>query len=274
MKRILLAFDGEHFSQSVFEFAQHLNAAQSIHAVGFFLPAVDYAELLYSFGGVPAGPLYLIEAISADEKTIKKNIGHFKELCKKANISFSVEADASRHIISMVKEETKFADLLIVDGQSMYKNIGEDVRDEYVSTMLHRSACPIVILPGHPDIPKGIILAYDGSEQAVFAIKQFYYLFPHLAALPTLLVYFGKVDDAIPCRKEAEQLFNGYFKNLTITKLNISDKNEIEHWIDSNRNSIVVTGSKGRSAFSELFKKSFVESLLEKHALPLFIAHH
>ena len=273
MKRILLAFDGEHFSQAVFDFAKQLNDVEPVNVVGFFLPALDYAELLYSFGGVPAGPLYVVEAVAGDETIVKNNIQRLKTLCEEHNVPYTIEVDKSRHIVDAVKDESKFADLLVMDGQSIYNNMDESVRQEYVSSIVHKATCPAVILPGNYTRPASNLIAYDGSEAAVFAVKQFRYLLPHLSGLPTLLVYFGGKDKAIPARKEAEDFFHGYFPRLTITKLDISDKNAIGQWIESNRNSMVITGAKGRSTLSEMFKTSFADKLLAKHAMPVFIAH-
>ena len=38
-------------------------------------------------------------------------------------------------------------------------------------------------------------------------------------------------------------------------------------------NAILVSGSFGRSMFSEMFRKSFVSDVIAEHKLPVFIAH-
>ena len=76
MKKILLAFDGEHLSSGVFDFVKQMHMHQPVFAVGVFLPAVDYVELLYSFGGLPAGPLYINEFIPANEALVQRNINY------------------------------------------------------------------------------------------------------------------------------------------------------------------------------------------------------
>ena len=74
MKKVLLAFDGNNFSHSIMEFAKLMHSRQPIFAIGFFLPAVDYAELLYSFGGIPSGPIYITEAVPGNAETQKENV--------------------------------------------------------------------------------------------------------------------------------------------------------------------------------------------------------
>lgn len=52
MRKILLAFDGSHFSEGAIEFANQLNKRNPVLLVGIFLPLIDYSALWsYSGGG-------------------------------------------------------------------------------------------------------------------------------------------------------------------------------------------------------------------------------
>jgi hypothetical protein len=51
MKKVIIAFDGKHFSEGAFEFVRRLNDKQALLVTGVFLPGIDYSELLYSLGG-------------------------------------------------------------------------------------------------------------------------------------------------------------------------------------------------------------------------------
>ena len=99
--------------------------------------------------------------------------------------------DAGRPLAEMLPElkaETRFADVLIIGSEVFYENLGGKL-NEYLQDILHRSECPVVVVPEKYDFPKTNILCYDGSESSVYAIKQFAYLFPELTKHPTLLVY-------------------------------------------------------------------------------------
>ena len=273
MKKVLLAFDGEHFSQGVFEFVKQMNKHQPVLAIGIFLPAVDYAELLYSYGGVPAGPLYINDVITADEALVQKNIGIFKELCEQNGIEYRIHSDTTTPIVNSLKEETRFADLLVLNSRSFFENTGPTVQEDYITNVTHKAECPVVLVPGDYKEPQNIILAYDGSTQSIFAIKQFSYLFPHYSGLKALLVYFTDTDEAIPERHKIEELMQCYYNHCTITKLKITDQKEIEEWMSANGNSMIVAGAHGRPMVSEFFKKSFVTTILRDHKLPVFVTH-
>ena len=91
---------------------------------------------------------------------------------------------------------------------------------------------PLLLVPEKFDFPESIILAYDGSENSVFAIKQFAYLFPELSNRQTLLVYAN--DDAeedFPDKIQIEELAARHFSNLTLFKLDVNPKKYFSTWI-------------------------------------------
>ncbi len=273
MKKILLAFDGQHFSTEVFEFVKQMNKHQPVMATGIFLPSIDYIELLYSFGGIPAGPMYITEAAKGDDKILQKNIARFKHLCVENNIKHNIHTDFSNHVVTQIKEETRFADLLVLSSISFYENLGEDTQEDYINNVMHKAECPVVLIPAEYKTPESIIMAYDGSEQSVFAIKQFAYLFPEFKKIQVLLVYFDKSKKEVPDRAGIEELVSLYFEHLTISKLKISPQKDLEQWIIDNGDTMLVAGAYGRSLFSETFKKSFITEVIRDHKVPVFVAH-
>ncbi len=273
MKKVLLAFDGEHFSEGVFEFVRQMHLHQPVFAIGMFLPSVDYGELLYSFGGVISGPLYISEAVPADEAVLDKNIAHFKKLCEESGIGYKIHRDFNRHVVTQVKEETRFADMLVVSGESFYENLGVETQDEYIANVLHKTECPVVLVPEKYVQPESVILAYDGSEQSVYAMKQFTYLLPEFNSVKALLASFGDSGKEIPDRQNIEELLLRHFEHLTILKVRLAAKKDIEQWIVGNGNTMLVAGAYGRSLFSETFRNSFITAGIKDHKVPIFVAH-
>jgi nucleotide-binding universal stress UspA family protein len=273
MKKVLLAFDGRHFSKGICDFVIQMNINQPVMAVAMFLPPVDYIELLYSFAGLPASPLYIAQAGEADEELISKHISHFKSICEENGITYKIHTDFTKHVVSRVKEETRFADLLVLGSKSFYKNLGEETQDDYITNVLHKAECPVVLIPGEYREPENIILAYDGSEQSVFAIKQFAYMFPEFHGKQALLIYFNPGRTDVPERNYIEELASIYYAHFSIFKLKIGTQKDLEKWIPENGNSILVAGAYGRSLFSDLFRKSFISEIIHDHNLPIFVAH-
>ena len=274
MKKILLAFDGTHFSEGAFEFARRLNETSPVLLTGIFLPKADYANLWsYSAAGV-GGPLFIPVTEEDNTRLIDKNKDHFETQCRNNNIDYRIHNDFEDFALPELKKETWFADLLIIGSESFYENAGTAEHNEYLEETLHGVACPVILVPEKFDFPDNTVLAYDGSESSVYAIKQFAYLFPEFIKNKALLVYSGNPEDnKIPNEINIEELTARHFSDLTISKLNMNSKQVFNTWLSFKKAAILVSGSFGRSALSRLFRKSFISGIIKQHKMPVFIAH-
>jgi len=274
MKKILIAFDGINFSEGAFEFARKMNKFSPILLSGIFIPQVVY-DNLWSYASVEIErPFYIPLVEGFEEKQIKKNIERFEKMCIDNKIRYSVHKDFFDLALPELKKETRYADLVLIGSESFFENIATTSSNEYLMDALHAAECPVVVMPEKYNFPKSNILAYDGSESSVYAIKQFAYLFPDLANNKTLLVYTDeKRSEEIPEMKNIEELTERHFPDLTILKLNINPKKFFDKWLSEKESAILVSGSFGRSSFSRMLKKSFVIDVIKDHKLPVFITH-
>ncbi len=273
MKKVLLAFDGEQFSPDLVAFVNQIHLYQPLHAVGLFLPTVEYAELLYSFSVVPSGPLLVSEVVLANDAIVQQNMTRFREMCAEAGIECTARRQPARNIADLLHEETRFADLLVLSSNSFYDNAGADTREDYIENVLHGAECPVILLPETYREPKNIILTYDGGGQSAFAIKQFSYLFPRSGDLNALLVYFSENDSDMPLRHEVQELLACHFRRFTVTKVDIRNEEDIEKWMLAHSDPMLVAGAYGRRTFSDLFKKGFISDIVRHHKMPIFVAH-
>lgn len=273
MKKILLVFDGTSFSEGAFEFARRLNEKNKILATAVFVPLVNYANL-WSYAGT-AGATTSIPLIEDEEaEQIEKNIERFQRLCENNNIEFRIHKDFHDFALPELKEETRFADVVILGSETFYADIGIGEPNDYLKMALHDVECPVIIVPEKFNFPENNILSYNGSEASVYAIKQFAYLFPEFTTQPTLLVYSkDELEDDIPHGEYIEELAARHFPDLTIMKLHLDPKDFFADWISNKKNAILVSGAFGRSSLSRVFKKSFVKDVIKEHKLPLFITH-
>lgn len=274
MKKILLAFNGRHYSEAALEFAADLNEKAPILLTGAFLPQVDYANLLSYWGGGASGPMYIPVVEDENSNAIKQNINHFGSFCIKNGIEFRVHHDFNDFAIPELKKETRFADLLIVSDHIFYDQKTTKGPDEYLKEVLHGVECAVVIVPEKFDFPASNILAYDGSASSVYAIKQFAYLFPELASNKTILIYVSEKEvKELPEEINIEELAARHFSDLVLCKVQADPNKYFSEWMHEKNNSILITGAYGRSDFSRWFKKSFITEIIKEHQLPLFIAH-
>lgn len=272
MKKILLAFEGTHFSEGAFEFARRLNELQPVLLTGVFLPQTELANVWSYADGLGATFIPMIETEEGEK--VQKNIARFEKLCISNNIDFRTHKDFYDLALPELKKESRYSDLLILGSEVFYENLGKNSPGFYLQDVLHDVACPVLLVPEKFNFPESIILAYDGSEDAVYAIKQFAYLFPELLKLQTLLVYANdEAEKDFPDKIQIEELAARHFTNLTFFKLGLNPKKYFTTWVEDKKSALLVSGSFGRTGMSQLFKKSFVKDIITDHQVPVFIAH-
>jgi hypothetical protein len=275
MKKILLAFDGSNFSEGAFEFVRRLNNIQPVLVTGVFVPQVAYSNgSNYSPAAAFAGA-YVPVFDDEESEVIEKNIDRFKNLCQQNGIKYRVHKEFIDFALPELKKESRFADVLLISGELFYKRFIELDHYDYLRDLLHVSECPVLVLPEHYQFPVSNIIAYDGSEEAVYALKQFAYLFPELTDNKTLLVYAGDKEErnGFPSKDYIVELATQHYSDLTFYKLDMNPRKYFSTWIKNQKGSMLVSGSFGRSAFSQIFRKSFVADIIRDHKVPVFIAH-
>jgi hypothetical protein len=272
MKKIILAFEGANFPSGAFEFARRVNELQPVLLTGVFLPQAQLINL-WNYAGSPRDQFTPL--IESDESAlVQQNIERFEKLCQGNGIDYRVHKDFYDFIITELKVESRYADLMIIGSEVFYKEADTPFPNEYLREVLNDMACPVLLVPEKFNFPESIIMAYDGSEDAVFAIKQFAYLFPEFNSLQTLLVYANEdAGEDFPDKILIEELAARHFNNLTLFKLDINPKKHFSTWISENKSALLVCGSYGRPGLSQLLKKSFVKNIIADHLLPVFIAH-
>lgn len=273
MKKILLAFDGVHFSEGAFEFARKMNEISPILLTGIFLPQLDYSGL-WSVSAAGAAGMVIPMMEEEDAIAVEKNMDRFKSLCQFANIDYRIHRDFTDFALPALKKESRFADLVILGSESFYQNIGINEPNSYLKDAIHNAECAVLIVPEKFDFPEKNILTYDGGESSVYAIKQFAYLFPEFADNKTVLLY-ARADEetSFPEEQNIEELAGRHFNDLTLFKLGLDPKKYFALWSGEKKGSILVSGAYSRSAFSMMFKKSFVSDVIRDHKLPVFIAN-
>lgn len=273
MKKVILAFAGSRFSESAMRFAIELSQRQPLLLVGVFLPEAVYGNM-YSFGTGLPGEIYVLPPADEDLEMMEKNQERFAELCQKNDIRYRIHKDYEALSLPELTMETRFADLMILSSEQFYDGIGMNDLNPSLRQTLRNAECPVLVVPAQFAFPKRNILAYDGGEDAVYAIKQFTYLFPELCGNETALVYAkDEADVKLPGEQNIEELAAQHFSKLELMKLQLNAKKYFGTWVSENEGALLVTGSYGRSELSQVFRKSFADEVIADHKLPVFIAH-
>lgn len=272
MKKIIVPFEGPNYPEECLELVRELNAISPVRLTAVFAPEIDYSQIWSVTGGM-AGATYLPD-LGDEDRIVAESSRRLGDFCREHSIQMFIHNERLDFALAIIRKETRFADLLVLDGQHFFENIDDRQPNAYMKEILHTAECPILLVPEKIVMPRNIILAYDGSAASVYAMKQFAHLFPEYSGLPVTLVYLRESKEtAFPERENIEELVSGYFSNLRLLELHMDPKDFFFRWLPAQEGPWLVTGSYGRSDLSQLFSRSFITGLIREHKIPVFTAH-
>jgi hypothetical protein len=273
MKKIILACDGKNFPRGAFEFVKELQQTEPVLLTGAFLHAMNFEEFLPGVFAIYAGPAAkLLEDEKAEHE---KNIKLFGELCQRNGIEYRVHEESINWNINDLVKETRFADLMVMSEELFCTDINISEPNGFMQQAIHKSECPVILFPENFLPFRKVVIAYDGKKESMFALKQFCNLFPQFTNLESRVIYSKEdEDDQLPDMIYIEEYAGRHFSNLNFEKIHVKGKEYFDSWTKENNDTLVVSGSFGRSGLSTSINKSFVQDIIHKHQVPLFIAHN
>lgn len=271
MKKLLLPFEGGHYPQELLDFVGALQPMAPVLLTAAFVPESDYA-CVAGLRDLPASAPF--SCYGDEDRMVRYNRKRLEQFCEEQGIKVVIHEDREDFALPCLRRESRYADLLLLNSAHFFEDLDKAQPNAWMKEMLHRSECPILLMPDQPSLPGELILAYDGSAASMFAIRQFAYLFPEFCRLQATLVYVSDDPDAkIPDEGVMRELCALHFKKFRVLKLGFRSADFYDTWIGIMSNPWVVSGSFGRSTLSQLFSPGFSTELIMQHQVPVFIAH-
>ncbi|MBS1574981.1 MAG: universal stress protein [Bacteroidetes bacterium] len=278
MEKILLALDGTSFNQHAVDFACYLGRLTNSMITASFLENLVANEkpVLEQMHGV-SYMNWVVDKNSEEYKlkiaTVEKNISLFRDSCEKRAVRYSIHRDEGQPAKEII-EESRYADVLIIDAETSFTKIVEGVPSEFVRDVLKEAECPVIIAPESFDSIDEIVFTFNGTKSSMFAIKQFTYLFPQLDEKKITVVMVDEeglcTDDEIEKFKE---WLSGHYSSIGFQVLKGNTETELFGYLLKKKNIFIVMGAYGRSAISQLFKHSRADLLIRTITQSIFIAH-
>jgi hypothetical protein len=279
MEKILLALDARNIHTNTVDFACYIANLTQSRLTGVFLENLlaDDQPVLQETG--PGASFQDRATATVPDQTqppgsTEENIRSFRESCQCRSVSAFTHRDRGVPLEEMV-EESRFADLVIIDPETSFSRKNEAVPGRFVKDILQETECPVITAPYSFESIDTIIFAYNGSPSSVFAIKQFTYLFPQLRQKKIIVVNVRfKEEAAIEQQYKMKEWLRQHYTDIEFKILTGDPSDELFGFLIEKKNSIVVMGAYGRSMLSRFLKPSHARLIVKTVNLPIFIAHH
>lgn len=280
MEKILVALHAGQVNTNTIDFACHMAALTGSKLTGVILedqPVLQEMQgerlgLATAYAGtfVATDVVHLParQTSEGDPETL------FTATCARHNIRCDVHRPVFVPVYDII-EESRFADLLIVDASLSFEKHHEPAPSGFVKDVLYYAECPVMVAPQRFTGIDEIVFAYDGSASSVFAIRQFTYLFPALEDKTATVLHVSDKDEW-PVREK--QLMADWLKphysiiNFRLLKGNA--RSEMMAYLQGRENLMVVMGAFGRGTLSRMIRGSLAGPVLKAGKLPVFITHH
>lgn len=277
MKKILLVLDAAHIDTEIINFACNFATLSNATLTGLFFGNYEEEtpDVQMEFGApyIEEPPVTSIGP-NISLQQLEDHITLFKRTCAVRGIRCQVQFNNNSYGAEYIIEESRFSDLLIIKASATRETRSKDTPTPFVKDVLAAAECPVLVAPTNLSEIKEIVFAYDGSRSAVFAIKQFTYLFPELAEKKAIVLQVNKEEDMPVTEQEhLGKWLRLHYASIGFQVLQGKATEELFSYLHDRQHTIVVMGAYGRNGLSELIKPATASPLLKTINLPFFITH-
>jgi len=272
MRKILLAMDAQKVKSSAIDFACYVALLTKSRLTGVFLENL-LSEEIRELASTSSNSSQ-INSIEEGNESTEANIRFFREACEKRGVQPNIHRKRGIPEDEMI-EESRFADMIIVDTETSFKKKIESAPSGFVKELLEKAECPVLISPESFEGIDEIVFTYNGSGSSVLAIKQFTYLFPHFHNKKITLLEVNRENEiAIRSKPKISEWLRVHYESINFKVLNgIADEELFKYFLDR-KNLLLVMGAYGRGVLSSLLKPSRATLILRATNFPIFITHH
>ncbi len=274
MEKLLLAQDAQCLKINAIDFACYVARLTRSRLTGVFLEDVQSDRM------VAVNQVLTTETASgyrqqADPKLIaEENIRHFREACVCRGVTSKVHRDRGVPTTEVL-EESRFADLIVVDPEISFTPGNESLPGNFVNNVLLRTECPVMIAPYDFESIEKIYFAYNSTPSSMFAIKQFTYLFPELVKKKIVVLNVrsggdGTLEEAF----KMKEWMTEHYGDVEYVLLKGDPADQLFAYLLEKKNGVVVMGAYGRGILSRFFRPSHARLIITTVNMPIFGAHH
>ncbi|MBC9929437.1 universal stress protein [Chitinophaga qingshengii] len=277
MEKILFITDAVCMSKSCLDFACYLGNLTHSRLTGVFLEnqemelrSVDEIREKGVIAPVPGARIEQQKELYRDE-----NIKRFSDHCENSGVNCVIHQHTGIPLTAVLRE-SRYADLLVVDGSTSFSWRRESTPTSFVEEILEKAECPVFIAPENFEGIDEIIFTYNGSHAAMYAIKQFTYLLPQLFGVKATLL--SVTPKGQPIKGDREKLEEWLHMHYVDSSLEILEDNNVQatlmEYLFMKEKVMIVMGAFGRNQLSNLFVPNPMKPVVKLVSQPVFVAHH
>jgi nucleotide-binding universal stress UspA family protein len=272
--KILLALDAANFSNEQLDFPAHIARMANAEVTALFLESTVQVYVPFSKYGHAGGQLISDEkGIEVKKELGNENIEAYKQACIEKGLSGNFLRARGVPEDETI-EASRFADLLLMYDDTSFAFNYEEEPTKFAEEVLAHTQCAVMVMPKTMQEINEVFFTSNGSFSSMYAIRQFTYLFPQFRDKKITLLYVTENEDETTKHKRfIKEYLQHHYTNVEFKILMGSPSAAIFSHLSKQKDAMVTFGAYGRSKFSQFFKKSKADNILNKLDIPVFITH-
>lgn len=187
-----------------------------------------------------------------------------------ASVPRRIEAPAEQAL----RETAEGADLLVIGRDCDFVFTDEASLSSAVRTLLRETPRPFVLVPAEPSIGTGVLVAYDGSIEAMRALLVFALLRPCEGERITVVSVAPEQDQARSVAERATAYLRLHDLEADAVGIAHADPSDaLLAEVQARKPALLVMGAYGRAGWREALWGGTTDHLLERTNCPLFLLH-
>lgn len=278
LKRLLLAYDGSPYSDSALTYAINLAQAHSATLHGLFV--IDQGILSGPRVAVPGPTFVPIDLVTVEDYQVaadamkekgRKYLDRLRASCQAAGVEFQ-EVLRVGFPDQVILKEGRSHDLILL-GRKGNSDIKEETLGYTGEMLASNSAVPLLLAPKEHSPIDRCLLAYDGSQQAVRAMRSLRQVLDGTRWPVTVLTVREKGRTSEATANEALDYFSAHGVKVEILIKEGDPAKAIMDGINETGSDILAMGSFGHRGIRELFLGSTTVKTLSQSPVAVLVAH-
>lgn len=276
-KRIVVGLDGSPYSISAMNLALRRAKIYSSTLIG--VAVIDRPRIEQTAIGVQPG------AIQMSETTISTLLNDAKQHAEQLIADFRTACDTAsvphEDIIYTgtpcegLKQEGATADMIVVGLRTFFHYPTQEGPGDTLTQLMKEPVCPVFAITERPELPRNVIIAYDGSPGAARALQAYAHITPDIPDIypVTLLCVAAEYDKNKYHLEKAARFLHAHGIAARIMLRTGKPGDAIIQVAHELNPAVIILGRPVRKKISEYLFGSTVTEILKDGSAAVFVFH-
>jgi nucleotide-binding universal stress UspA family protein len=276
-KRIVVGLDGSPFAKSALEMAIRRATVYKGTLVGVAI--IDRPSIEQVAVGAQPGAFQIAEntvsAMLNDAKLHAENlIAQFRMECDIHGIEHE-DIIYTGTPCEGLSQEGKTADMIITGLRTFFHYPTHEGPGDTLEMLMKVPVCPILAVPKELELPRNVVIAYDGSRGAARALQAYAHITPDIPDIypVTLLCVAAEYDKNKFHLEKAARFLRAHGIEARMMLRTGKPFDAIRQVLRELHPALIILGRPVRQGLTELLFGSTVGSIIKDGTIPVFVFH-